>query len=94
MFAKLRKHQKIVFKVKITPKNCFSSCENTYQPGVPDYAQKVGGSCKNLTKMYQCHIKSSGETYDCKDKAQCLEIMVKIILHRTGNMCDVIYIKC
>ena len=26
--------------------------------------------------MYECHIKAFGETFDCKDKAQCLEMMV------------------
>ena len=31
-------------------------CSNAYQPGIPDYQQKVGGECKNITKMYTCHV--------------------------------------
>ena len=60
------------------------SCENTYQPGVPDYKQKVGGACKNLTRMYECRIRSRGDTLDCKDKAQCLEIMVGFLKLGSG----------
>lgn len=65
-----------IFCVNPTGKS-FLRCENTYQPGVPDYQAKVGGACKNLTKMYECDIRARGEMVDCKDKAQCLEITVR-----------------
>ena len=51
---------------------------------MPDYKQKVGGACKNLTRMYECRIRSRGDTLDCKDKAQCLEIMVGFLKLGSG----------
>ena len=71
------------YQVPYTCSTC--SCENTYQPGVPDYKQKVGGACKNLTRMYECRIRSRGDTLDCKDKAQCLEIMVGFLELGSGS---------
>ena len=51
-------------------------CTDPYQPGVPIYQLKDGGSCKNLTKMYECRVLEYGETLDCRDKEQCLEMLV------------------
>merc|ERR1712126_142331 len=36
---------------------------------------KDGGSCKNITKMYECEVYTYGETRNCKNKADCLEAM-------------------
>ena len=37
---------------------------------------KEGGSCKNLTSMYECETVGWGESLNCRDKADCLEIQV------------------
>ena len=51
-------------------------CTDPYQPGAPIYQLKDGGSCKNITKMYECVTYEWGETLNCRDKAQCLEMLV------------------
>ena len=37
--------------------------------------------------MYECKIKAWGESLDCRDKAQCLEVMVSVFIMKTKMIC-------
>ena len=38
-----------------------------------------------ISLMYECKIKAWGESLDCKDKAQCLEVMVSVLITHHGD---------
>jgi len=51
-------------------------CDDPFQPGVPDYKKIRGGTCKNITHMYQCTVgRYSERLYNCRNrKADCLDL--------------------
>lgn len=51
-------------------------CEDPYQPGVEDYQKQLGGTCKNITLMYECTAEVLGERiHNCAGrKADCLDL--------------------
>ena len=40
-----------------------------------------------ISLMYECKIKAWGESLDCRDKAQCLEVMVSVLIMKTNVIC-------
>jgi len=68
-------------------------CTEPYQVGVDYFKQVDGGSCKNITKMYECATYEFGETLDCKDKEQCLYIL-GLFKCRDGKCREVLDYRC
>ena len=55
-------------------------CDDPFQPGVPDYKKIRGGTCKNITHMYQCTV---GKLYIFS----CMYSVFLVFLHLSGSQC-------